>query len=99
MADPLVYLEQYQTVNQRVIQKICSLTKLVNAPIIFPDVSVPEFSEKDLDSLMMELPPLEIPESEDKTIFESTPNTSLSLGSLQMLNNYGIEYIDNQLKH
>nr|KAI8769886.1 hypothetical protein BgiMline_001909 [Biomphalaria glabrata] len=100
------------------------MDKLVNTPVLFPEVALPEFSEQDLD-LMIDLLPLDVPEpdidqdnrvpntacssvqfstkdldlsidlqpleeteTDDKVIFDATPNTSLSLGTLQMLCNY-----------
>lgn len=53
-------------------------------------ILVPEFLGMDLDNLMDQLPPLEIPEElespeKDTYMLDQTPDTSLSLGSLQVM--------------
>ncbi|XP_059159324.1 uncharacterized protein LOC131943310 isoform X2 [Physella acuta] len=63
-------------------EEICEM------PVSF--VPVPEFLEMDLENLMDELPPLEIPEEfespeKDTYMLDQTPDTSLSLGSLQVM--------------
>ncbi|CAL1525945.1 unnamed protein product [Lymnaea stagnalis] len=63
---------------------------IINIPLTM--IEVPQFNETDLDNLIEDLPPLETLDDEtesaeqDRVVFEQTPDTSLSLGGLYMLN-------------